>query len=518
MAEYNNDPEKNDSHVITRTSTTIVGGEGKTIEKHRVTDKVDDLAQVEASKGWFRSVLKYASFLHAEERGIERVREEDRVKQSVLDGYTMWASANFTPATFATGALGPIFGLGFWDSFAVIVCINCSMAIVVGLFGCFGPITGLRTMSVGRYAFGIWGTRALVILNICGMVGWSSVNSIAGSQVLHELSDGNCPLWAGNLIIGVCTAVISFFGYFAVHMFERWCWIPQVVIFIFLAGYGAKHFDAGALPMGSGSREARSVMGFIAVLYGFVGGWAQTSADYNVRMPVKTDKTKLILSIWAGNFFGCSIPEILGAAFMTAVAADPKFAEAYDTRGVGGLMGEALRPIHGFGKFLLVLSALSIIGCNLVNNYSLAFTCQNFHPILMRVPRIVWNVLGSAAFIAIAIAAEDSFEEVLESFLSVIGYFLTPFLCCTSIEYLYFRKRRFPLEDWNNMKVIPYGIAGFSAIAMGFVGAVLSMNQTWYVGVVAKASGAELGWIFSGIFGTLTFVPVRYLEMRYTGR
>lgn len=96
MAEYNNDPEKNDSHVITRTSTTIVGGEGKTIEKHRVTDKVDDLAQVEASKGWFRSVLKYASFLHAEERGIERVREEDRVKQSVLDGYTMWASANFT--------------------------------------------------------------------------------------------------------------------------------------------------------------------------------------------------------------------------------------------------------------------------------------------------------------------------------------------------------------------------------------------------------------------------------------
>lgn len=423
-----------------------------------------------------------------------------------------------SPSTFAAGALGPIFGLGFWDSFAVIVCINFSLSFVVGLFGCFGPMTGLRMMSVGRYAFGIWGTRALVILNICGMIGWSSVNAIAGAQVLNALSNGNCPLWAGNLIIGICTAVISFFGYFAVHFFERWCWIPQVIIFIFLAGYGAKHFDAGALPMGSGAQEADSVFSFVAVLYGFIAGWSQLSADYNVRMPVNTNKLRLTMSIWAGCFLGTCIPEILGAAFMTAVAADPQFATAYANHGIGGLMGQGLAPLHGFGKFLLVLSALSIIGCNLVNNYSLAFACQNFHPLMMKVPRFVWNVLGSATFIAIAIAAEDSFELVLESFLSVIGYFLTPYICCVTIEYFHFRKRKFPLEDWNNQKVLPHGIAGFAAIVMGFVGAVLSMNQAWYVGVVARASGTELGWIFSGVFSVLTFFPLRYLEMKYTGR
>jgi hypothetical protein len=93
MADYNVDPEKNDPHVLTMNPTT---GEGTIVEKHHVTDKVDDLAEVEASRGWFSSLLKYASFLRAEERGIERVREEDRVKQSVFDGYTMWASANFT--------------------------------------------------------------------------------------------------------------------------------------------------------------------------------------------------------------------------------------------------------------------------------------------------------------------------------------------------------------------------------------------------------------------------------------
>lgn len=235
-------------------------------------------------------------------------------------------------------------------------------------------------------------------------------------------------------------------------------------------------------------------------------------------MPENTNKWKLATAIWAGNFFGCSIPEVLGAAFMTAVASDPKFANAYNDRGVGGLMGQALRPLHGFGKFLLVLMALSIVGCNIVNSYSLAFQCQIFGHWALRVPRWVWTVLGGIIFIAVAIAGEDRFVEVLESFLAVIGYFLTPFLLCVTIEFFYFRRQRFPLDDWDNMKVIPYGIAGTSAIVMGFVGAILAMYQNWYVGVVAEKAHAELGWIFSGVFSVVTYVPMRYLEMRWTGR
>lgn len=273
--------------------------------------------------------------------------------------------------------------------------------------------------------------------------------------------------------------------------------------------------------MGHGTAEAASVMSFIAVIYGFVAGWATAAADYNVRMPVNTNRFKLIVSIWAGNFFGCTIPEVLGAAFMTSVAAHPAYADAYDKRGIGGLMGQALQPLGGFGKFLLVLSALSIIGCNLVNTYSLAFTVQNFHPGFLKVPRFVWSIIGSAVFIAVAIAGESSFVEVLESFLSIIGYTLTPSLVCITIEHFYFRRKTYPLDDWNDHNVLPHGIAGFCAIVMAFVGAVLSMDQTWYVGVVAKSikpHGAELGWIFSGVFSGLTYLPVRWAERKWTGR
>ena len=91
----NSDPEKSQTAVITATGSTI-NTEGTVVEKHRVTTKVDNLDQVEASTGWFSSLVKAASSMRVEERGIERVREEDRVKQSVFDGYTIWASANFT--------------------------------------------------------------------------------------------------------------------------------------------------------------------------------------------------------------------------------------------------------------------------------------------------------------------------------------------------------------------------------------------------------------------------------------
>lgn len=106
---------------------------------------------------------------------------------------------------------------------------------------------------------------------------------------------------------------------------------------------------------------------------------------------------------------------------MTAVAAHPPYADAYNSRGYGGLMGEAFKPLHGFGKFLLCLIALSTVGCNLINTYGIAFAVQNFHPVLLKLPRIIITALGSAAIIAIAIAGENSFESVLESFLDIIG-------------------------------------------------------------------------------------------------
>jgi purine-cytosine permease-like protein len=58
---------------------------------------------------------------------------------------------------------------------------------------------------------------------------------------------------------------------------------------------------------------------------------------------------------------------------MTATVADPAWEAAYKSGSIGGLLGQALSPVGGFGKFCLVLLALSIVANNIPNNYSVPY-------------------------------------------------------------------------------------------------------------------------------------------------
>ena len=60
-----------------------------------------------------------------EMHGIERVSPATRAHVRIFDNFTMWLSANLVISTVALGALAHgIFGLGFWDSLAVIIIFN----------------------------------------------------------------------------------------------------------------------------------------------------------------------------------------------------------------------------------------------------------------------------------------------------------------------------------------------------------------------------------------------------------
>ncbi|KZZ98241.1 Permease, cytosine/purines, uracil, thiamine, allantoin [Ascosphaera apis ARSEF 7405] len=496
-------------------------------EDDSVKDQIGgEIGEIEASNTRLGSLGRRIRDLgiDIEERGIEPVPVDQRTDTSsagFYDGFSIWASANLTPATFAIGTLGPLSGMGFWDSFAVIVIVDALTAFLVAWVGHLGAQTGMRVMTIGRYSMGIWGGRLVIILQVLGQIGWSAVNSLSGAQVLTELSNGKCHLWVGNLIIGVCAAFICVVGFRAVRIFERWSWALALFSFIFLAGYGTKYFDAGVAPMPKGKVEAQNVLSFIGSCYSFLIPWACYAADYYVRLPKNTNKYKLGAAIWFGIFFGAGVTQILGAAFMTAVRKYPEFAQAYDEREIGGIMGQALIPLHGFGKFLLVLLALSVIACNLVNLYSLAFMCQNFHPSFVKVPRFVWSFIGAAAAMAISIGGENNFQTVLESVLSIIGYYGTSFVLCMALEHYIFRKRHYPIEIWNDMDKLPLGFAGVFSVVMGFAGAILTMHQKWFTGPIAKAihpTNPELGWLFSAIFSFCTFIPLRWLEIKYFRR
>src|SRR2546423_4650286 len=163
-----------------------------------------------------------------ETHGIERVSPETRTHVRVIDNFTMWLSANLVISTIGLGALAvPIFGLGFWDSVAVIIIFNALGVLPVAFFSTLGPKLGLRQMTISRFAFGWVGGIIMALFNVAACIGWSVVNVIIGGQLVSALSGGVIPSWAGILILAALTTVVSIYGYRYVHRYDRYAWIPM---------------------------------------------------------------------------------------------------------------------------------------------------------------------------------------------------------------------------------------------------------------------------------------------------
>src|SRR5205823_4933987 len=139
-----------------------------------------------------------------------------------------------------------VFGLGFWDSAAVIIIFNILGTLPVAFFSTLGPKLGLRQMTISRFSFGWVGAIIMAVFNVAACIGWSAVNVIVGGQLVAALSNGAVPRWAGILIIAILTTIVSIYGYKYVHRYERYAWIPMAIIFVVLAVVAGPRMSFGS--------------------------------------------------------------------------------------------------------------------------------------------------------------------------------------------------------------------------------------------------------------------------------
>jgi purine-cytosine permease-like protein len=120
--------------------------------------------------------------------------------------------------------------------------------------------------------------------------------------------------------------------------------------------------------------------------------------------------------------------------------------------------------------------------------------------------------------------AAKYFEDTLQTFLSVIGYWTIIHLVVVVEEHIIFRHGRYSLYDWdawNSPELLPFGWGAIGAFAFGFLGAAMGMKTTWWVAPVAKligARGANVGTELTFAFSAITFPLFRWLEKKYTGK
>ena len=434
-------------------------------------------------------------------------------------------------SSFALGILANlIWYMGVADAMLVILFFNLIGVTPVCYFATFGPRFGLRQMVLSRFWFGWWGVKLIAVFNVLACIGWSAVNSIVGAQLINTVNP-NVPGYAGILIIAFCTFLVTLFGYKIVHTYEFWSWLPATIVFLITLGVFAHSGDFKNLQWGVGTAEMGSVFSFGAVIYGFATGWTSYAADYTVYHPSNRSRTKVFFATWLGLMVPLLFCEMLGVAIFSAANIHDKldhnrYKAGYNQSSTGGLLGAVLiYSLGGFGKFCLVILALTIIANNCPNIYSIALTVQVLAHWTARVPRFIWTGIATGVYIAIAIPGYSHFETVLSNFMNFIGYWLAIYEGIALVDHFVYKRGMsgYAPENYDNPGKLPPGIAAVTAFCFGVAGMITGMSQVWWVGPIALHAGAppfggDVGFELGFAFSATSYLILRKIELKYFGR
>ncbi|HEX9038546.1 MAG TPA: cytosine permease [Ktedonobacterales bacterium] len=446
-----------------------------------------------------------------EQTGIERVEEHERAHVQLMDTMWLWWSANSVVATVALGALSFYFGLGFWGTVAVIVVFNVLGTLPVAFLSTLGPKTGLAQMPLSRFAFGLQGAKLPALFNAVACIGWSAVNAIIGASLLVAWSGNKLPSWVALLILAVLTTIVSVYGYYIVHAYERFAWIPMFLLFGYVFYAASSHFNIAIPASVSGLALFASVMTFGGAIFGFAIGWTSYAADYTRRQPHGTPASKVFTYALLGVTVPCIVLEVLGALLATSLGPKDSLPTA------GALISQNI----GAGvvaSIVILLLAFSTIANNVPNDYSFALSLQVLG---VNIPRWILTVVGAVVYILLALALQANFNLNLEGFLLLIAYWLGGYSIISFLEDR-FRKGNYPVADYTDGSKLPPGIAAVVSMIAGLAIAALGVNQAATInfeGPLAKMVGdADIGFPLAVIATGVIYYFLRKWEMARYGR
>ncbi|CAF3453047.1 unnamed protein product [Fusarium graminearum] len=479
--------------------------------------------------------LKAAALFHkalrmgrVEEKGIQPIPVEERTAARFYNIFTIWASINSNilgeeivdnENSITFGMLGPlVYGLSLRDS-ALIILFFCLFSTVGPAYlATFGPKTGMRQMIQARYSFGRYLVSIPVLLNLATLTGFMVIIFVVGGQCLSAVSSGHLSPDVGIVIIGILSLFISFCGFKVLHYYETYAFIPAIIAITIATGCGGSQLSKQATP--TTPATASAVLSFGMIVASYMIPWAAIASDLTTYFDPKVPSWR----VFAYSYLGLVTPTILlmtlGAAIAGALPNVPEWSAAYGETAVGGVLAAMLSSAGGFGKFVVVILSLTLLGNTGGTMYAITLNFQTLIPGLIKIPRYAFAVVVTVIVIPTALRAQRDFFVNLENFVALIGYWSASFIGIVTVEHLVFRKGRYESYDhaiWNVASELPLGIAAIAAGIICYALVVPCMAQAWWTGPIAKTTG-DIGFEIAFVMSSAFYVPFRYLEKRLSGR
>ncbi|KAF7550037.1 hypothetical protein G7046_g8145 [Stylonectria norvegica] len=452
---------------------------------------------------WYQKMLN----IGVEENGIRPVPTDQRAETQYNNLFTVFFTCLLCVLPLPTGALGTaVYGLKLRDVSLIIIFFNIVTCIPPAFISIGGYQTGMRQMIQARYYVGM----IPILLNAGTLTGFTLLSSIVSGQTIAAIdSKAQVSVNVGIGIVCAVSFVTAVLGYRAIHAWQRWQWIPSLIAIVIAVGCGGKDLVRQAE---AGPATVRGVVGYGSLMAGYFMTFGGTVSDFTIyHNPDKGSKVKVFSYVYLGLLTPSTPLLILGAAIGGALPNVEPWQAAWDTYGIGGVLAEMLRPAGGFGKFVLVISALSVVGNMVTSIYSVSLCLQMLLPVFTRVPRFFFIIATMAIMVPMAIYAAAEWETSLENFLALIGYWAGCFDATMIEELVVFRKMDYSSYDqgiWNNSRRLPTGLAAIGAAFISLALVVPGMDTTWYTGPIGRRIG-DIGFEAAFAVTAMAYYPLR---------
>ena len=369
---------------------------------------------------------------------------------------------------------------------------------------------------------GYWPAKITCLLNIILMFGFATVACIISGQILSAVSGGSMSIIVGIVIVALISWLVAVFGMALFHTYERYSWIPQVIVLLILCGSGGSHFNTALQSTGPSPATTAGRLSFFSLCMSVPLSWAAAASDFYVYYPESTNKRLTFLMTFTGLTLSFVFVTMIGVGLGSGVSTTPSWSDANDIS-PGALILAGFDRLGGFGKFCGVVVALGVISNNVPGTYAAALGCQVLGRYFKAVPRYLWVCVIALIYFVCAIAGRNHLFTIFQNFLALVGYWLIIFVSIVLEEHVIFRRNvGFDWTRWEDQKYLPLGLAALVAFLIGWAGAIIGMDQAWFVGPVATLvgdhTGADIGIWLGAAFTLIVFPPLRYVEIKKFGR
>lgn len=269
------------------------------------------------------------------------------------------------------------------------------------------------------------------------LTGFCVIDSVVGGLTLSSVTKDDLTPTVGIVIIGVLALPVSFCGLRVLHHYQRYAWIPALIAITVATGCGGKHLHKQVV---TEAPSVATILSFGALIAGFLVPWAALASNFAIYIPPETRSSKVFAYTYCGLFLPTVPLMVLGAAIGGAVPNVPSWQEGYNNRSVGGVLAAMLEPAGSFGKFLVVILSLTLLGNISATMYSITLNFQLLMPWLVNIPRALFSIVITAIVIPVSIVAATNFFTNLENFIGLIGYWAAAFVAVVVAEHTIFRR------------------------------------------------------------------------------